>query len=103
MRTGKRRWSFSGEWQNCRVGLYGNNNKREVKSLREKINEHSVSHRTELAEDILKRQDEEALESSFLKTQAKISDHPALIKLQMTNAVNVFLVFTQMSHVQIYI
>ena len=72
MRTGNQRYTFSSEWQNCRVGPYGNNKEKQMKSLRKKINEHRVSHSHKQAEDIKIRQDEKALESSFLKTQAEI-------------------------------
>ncbi|XP_033981881.1 E3 SUMO-protein ligase KIAA1586-like [Trematomus bernacchii] len=69
-----------------------------------------VSQSHKLAQDIVKRQNEEALKSSFLKTQKDIlasthnvfrtayyiaknnrpySDHPGLIELQMINGVNV--------------
>ena len=76
MRTGKQRCSFSTEWQNCRVGPYGNSNEKQMKSLRKKINEHSVSQSHKLAQDIVKRQNEEALKSSFLKTQKDILASP---------------------------
>ncbi|KAF3848788.1 hypothetical protein F7725_015285 [Dissostichus mawsoni] len=60
------------ETENCRVGPYGNSNEKQTKSLRKKINEHSVSQSHKLAQDIVKRQNEEALKSSFLKTQKYI-------------------------------
>ena len=109
-RTGKLRYTFSSEWQNCRVGPYGSSTEKQMKSLRKKKNEHSASQSHKIAEDILKKQGEQALESSFLKTQGEIlasthnvfrtayylakgnrpySDHPNLVELQRMNGANV--------------
>ena len=35
-RTGKLRYTFSSEWQNCRVGPYGSSTEKQMKSLRKK-------------------------------------------------------------------
>lgn len=53
-RIGKLRYKLSIELKDCRVGLYDNNEK-QIKSLRKKINEHGSSHIHKLAEDIHKR------------------------------------------------
>lgn len=107
---GKHRYTFSTEWQNFKTGPYGDTSEKQKKSLRKKINEHSLSHSHKLAEDIVKKQGEKALESSLLKTQGDIlasthivfktayyiaknngpySNYPGLIDLQMINGVNV--------------
>lgn len=56
--TGKLRYTFPNDWQNCRADPNGNNEK-QIKSLTKKTNEHSVSHRHKIAE---------TLKSSFFKT-----------------------------------
>ena len=108
--SGKLRYTLSSEWQNCLVGPYGNTTAKQMKSLRKKINEHSVSQSHKIAESILKKQQDKTLETSFLRTESEIlestfsvfrtayyvaksnrpyTDHPKLIDLQMLNGVNV--------------
>lgn len=72
------RYIFSSEWQTCRVGPYGNNNEKQIKSLSKNINEHSVSHCHKLAEDILKRQDEKALNQAFSKHKLTFEPQPTM-------------------------
>lgn len=108
-RKEKLRYTFATEWQNCLVSPYDNSKQKQMKALRKKINEHSVSQSHKIAETIPKKQNEKALESSFLITQTEIlastqrvfrtayhiaktnrpyTDHPKLIDLQVLNGVD---------------
>ncbi|KAF3833309.1 hypothetical protein F7725_026974 [Dissostichus mawsoni] len=106
-RTGKQRYSFSIEWQNCRVGPYGNSNEKQMKSLRKKLNEHksqmSTGHskKTKLRSFKIKLSKNSKIHFGFhlhnvfrtayyiAKNNRPYSDHPGLIELQMINGVNI--------------
>ncbi len=55
MRMGKHRYTFSTEWQNCKIGPYHTSEKQEITEKKNNNNEHSLSHSHKLAEDIVKK------------------------------------------------
>lgn len=103
-RQGSQRYTFSSEWQNCKISPYGRTKTKQMTSLRKKIHEHKSSQRHIQAVAILKKRSEKQLDSSLLVAQEDITsstmsvfrttyyiakrnkpftEHPELLDLQM--------------------